>query len=338
VSHSKSSISLERIDEAYASIPRIFRDSPQFVDEGLTRQLGLRLLCKVECLNPIRSFKGRGAWYFLAGEGRTSEPLVAASAGNFGQGLAYAARELGQRVIIFAATTADPAKLARMRALNAEVRLAGTDFDEAKDEAKRFAEQHGLKFIEDGREPAIALGAGTIALELCQWPEPIDAVIVPVGNGALINGIGRWMRGHAPGCQVLGACAAGAPAMALSWRSRQLCTTAAAETIADTIAVRNPVPEALDEMQAGVDEMILVNEHELRAAVRILHQELGLTVEPSGAASLAVAIQVASRFQDRLVAIVISGGNLTPSLQSELLKLPPELASRLKQILDTPDA
>ena len=144
-------------------------------------------------------------------------------------------------------------------------------------------------------------------------------MIVPVGNGALINGIGRWMRGHAPGCQVLGASAAGAPAMVLSWRSAQLCTTAAAETIADTIAVRNPVPEALEEMQATVDELIQVSEDGLRAAVRLLHQELGLVVEPSGAASLAVAIQVASRFHDRLVAIVISGGNLAPSLQSELL-------------------
>ena len=96
--------------------------------------MGLRLLCKVECLNPIRSFKGRGAWYFLTGEGRTSNPLVAASAGNFGQGLA-AARELGLRVDFVAATSFDPAKVARMRALNAEVRLAGIDFDAAKDEA-----------------------------------------------------------------------------------------------------------------------------------------------------------------------------------------------------------
>jgi threonine dehydratase len=314
LSHPDSSLSLDRIGDAYQLIPAIFRDSPQFVSEPLGRQLGCRVLCKVECLNPIRSFKGRGACYFLARAGSTAGPLVTASAGNFGQGLAYAAREYGQRLVIYAATTADPAKVARMRAFGAEVRLAGTDFDAAKEEARLFAHQHNLRFIEDGREAAIAEGAGTIALELCQWPEPIDAVIVPVGNGALINGIGRWMRAHAPGCRVIGVCAEGAPAMALSWRSGQFCTTAAAHTAADTIAVRVPIPEALQEMQTTVDDMELVREDQVRDGVRLLHQELGLVVEPSGAASLAGAAQVSPSYQDRLVAIIISGGNLAPSL------------------------
>lgn len=271
----------------------------------------------MECVNPIRSFKGRGAWYFLAREGPSSGPLVTASAGNFGQGLAYAARECGRRLVVFAATTADAAKVARIRALGADVRLAGADFDDAKEEARRFAEQHGLGFVEDGREPAIAEGAGTIALELCRWSEPIDAVIVPVGNGSLINGIGRWMRSHAPGCRMIGACAEGAPAMALSWRSGRPCTTDRAETAADTIAVRIPVPQALHEMQATVDEMVLVGEARLREAVRLLHKELGLLVEPAGAASLAVALQEASVYRDRLVAVVISGGNLNPDLMRE---------------------
>jgi threonine dehydratase len=319
ISHASSSLSPTQIEEAYALIPRIFRDSAQFVCEGLSRQLGFQVLCKVECINPIRSFKGRGAWYLLAREARTAEPLVAASAGNFGQGLAYAARECGQRLILFAATTADPAKVARMRSLEAEVRLAGIDFDAAKGEARRFAEQHGLRFIEDGREPAIAEGAGTIALELCQWPQPIDAVIVPVGNGALIGGIGRWMRARAPGCRVIGACAEGAPAMAQSWQSGRVCTTATAETAADTIAVRIPVPQALQEMRATVDEMVLVSEDRLREAVRRLHRELGLVVEPAGAASLAVAMETASRHRGQLVAVVISGGNLAPSLMRDWL-------------------
>jgi threonine dehydratase len=303
-----SSLSLERIRESYALIPAIFRDSPQFVAEGLSRQLGLRVLCKVECINPIRSFKGRGAWYFLAREGRSAEPVVAASAGNFGQGLAYAARERGQRVVVFAATTADAMKVARMRLWDADVRLWGDDFDSAKEAARRFALEHRLRFIEDGREPAIAEGAGTIALELCRWSEPIDAVIVPVGNGALINGIGRWMRAHAPVCRVIGACAQGAPAMADSWRSGRLCTTPKAETAADTIAVRIPVPEALREMRTTVDEMILVSEDRLQEAVALVYRELGLVVEPAGAASLAATIETAPRFRDRLVAVVLSGG------------------------------
>jgi threonine dehydratase len=313
-SHSDSSLSLDRIREAYEGIPRVFRDTPQFLSEGLSRQLDCRVLCKVECINPIRSFKGRGAGYFLAREGPTAQPMVTASAGNFGQGLAYAARESGQRLVIFAATTADPAKVARMRAFGAEVRLVGTDFDAAKDEARSFAHRHDLRFIEDGGEPAIAEGAGTIALELGQWREPIDAVIVPVGNGALISGIGRWMHAHAPGCRVIGVCAEGAPAMAESWRSGELCTTDSTATAADTIAVRIPVPQALHEMRTAVDDLVLVGEDRLHDAVRRLHRELGLVVEPSGAASLAAAIQLSPQSRDRLVAIIISGGNLAPAL------------------------
>jgi threonine dehydratase len=309
-----SLLSLDRIREAYECIPAIFRDSPQFVSEGLSRQLGCRVLCKVECVNPIRSFKGRGAWYFLAREGTSPEPIVTASAGNFGLGLAYAARERGQRLVIFAATTADPAKVARMRDFGADVRLAGLDFDAAKDEARGFAAHHHLRFIEDGREPAIAEGAGTIALELCRWPEPIDSVVVPVGNGGLASGIGHWIHAHIPACRVIGVGAEGAPAMALSWRSRQMCTTVAAETVADTIAVRIPIAQALSELQTAIDDMVLVTDDALRDSVRLLHSELGVVVEPSGAASLAALLQLDRRGPERLVAIVISGGNLAPAL------------------------
>jgi threonine dehydratase len=102
--------------------------------------------------------------------------------------------------------------------------------------------------------------------------------------------------------------------MAESWRSRRVCTTAETATAADTIAVRVPVPEALHEMQTAVDEMVLVGEDALRAAVGLLHRALGLVVEPSGAASLAAAVQLSSSYHDRLVAIIISGGNLAPAL------------------------
>ncbi|HZW30662.1 MAG TPA: pyridoxal-phosphate dependent enzyme, partial [Isosphaeraceae bacterium] len=219
-----------------------------------------------------------------------------------------------QRLIIFAAVTADAEKVARMRALGAEVRLAGPDFDAAKEEARAFAGREKLRFVEDGREPAIAEGAGTIALELARWPEPIDAFFVPVGNGALIGGVGRWMHAQAPGCRVIGVCAAGAPAMAQSWRSGQICTTATTATAADTIAVRNPVPAALHEMRTAADEVATVGDDALREAVHRLHRELGLVVEPSGAAGLAAVLNGGSEYRDRLVAILISGGNLAPAL------------------------
>lgn len=292
-------------------IDPVFRQTPQFISETLSHRVGLRVLCKVECVNPIRSFKGRGASYYFHGQAADAKPLVAASAGNFGQGLAFAARQRGRRVILFAATTANPLKVQRMQALGAEVRLFGEDFDAAKAAAREFAEAQQFPFIEDGREPAIAEGAGTIALEWCQWPEPIDAALVPVGNGALVNGIGRWMKARAPACRVIGVCAAPAPSMADSWRAGRVCETASAQTIADGIAVRVPVPEAVAELAHTVDDMVLVADDRIREAMRLLHQELGLVVEPAGAAGLAAALDLRHQLAGQLVAVPICGGNLT---------------------------
>jgi threonine dehydratase len=308
----ESRTSLERIREAAGVIDPVFRDTPQFAAESLSERLGMRLLCKVECINPIRSFKGRGTDYYLHRDSTANGPLVSASAGNFGQGLAYAALRRNRPLIIFAATTANPLKIRRMRALGADVRIAGNDFDAAKGTARDFAASNQLQFVEDGREPAIAEGAGTIAVELCRWPEPLDAILVPVGNGALIGGVGHWMKAHAPACRVIGVCAARAPAMAESWRAGAVRLTDSADTIADGIAVRVPVPEALAEMAHFVDEMVLVSEERLLEAMQVCHEELGLVTEPAGAAGLAAALDLRDLLAGRLVAVPICGGNLTP--------------------------
>jgi threonine dehydratase len=311
---SGSTLSLDRIREACDLIPPVFRDTPQFESDALSRRLGRPVLCKVECVNPIRSFKGRGACTFLAREAASDLPLVTASAGNFGQGLAYAAALRGQPLVIFAATTANPAKVERMRALGADVRLAGDDFDAAKDEARAFAARQGLRFVEDGREPSIAEGAGTIGVELGRWPEPIAAVVLPVGNGALINGVGRWLHAQRPDSRIIGVCPDRSPAMADSWRSGRVCTTPTAETAADGIAIRVPIPEAVEEMRTAADDVVLVTEESLRGAVRLLHHELGLVAEPSGAAALAAVSQLGELVPDGLVAVVITGGNLAADL------------------------
>lgn len=310
-------ISTVRIEEAARVIDPVFLNSPQFVSESLSARLGTRLLCKVESINPIRSFKGRGTGYFVhqlaggeAGEG--SRPhLVCASAGNFGQGLAYAARGRGLPVTIFAAETANPLKIEMMRASGARVELAGEDFDEAKAAAKEFAEGAGAVYVEDGREPAIAEGAGTIGLELTRWPEPLDVVVIPLGNGALLAGIGSWLRAHSPGTRVVGVCAEGAPSMAESWRVGRLIETERAETIADGIAVRVPIAEALEDLRGVVDDVITVADETILRAMRLLHQELGLVIEPAGAVGAAAVLADRERFAGRLVATPLCGGNLT---------------------------
>src|SRR4051812_10561437 len=161
---------VDLIREPARRIAPVSRDSPQFVSEPLGDRLGMRLLCKVETTNPIRSFKGRGCDYLLRWLGPACGPLVTASAGDFGPGVAYAARSRGVRVAIFAAETASAVKVERMRALGAELRLIGHDLDAAKHAARAWAAGAGLRFVEDGREPEIAAGAGTIAVELLRWP------------------------------------------------------------------------------------------------------------------------------------------------------------------------
>jgi peptide deformylase len=306
-----------RISLASMEIDPVFLGTPQVVNETLAEELGMTVVAKVETLNPIRSFKGRGADWFL----RTSEatPVVCASAGNFGQGLAYAARARGLPCTVFASEQANPLKVERMRALGADVRLLGDDFDAAKEAARRHADQEGLRFVEDGAEPAIAEGAGTIAAELGAHRGLVDAVFVPVGNGALITGMGAWMKAFAPHTAVIGVCASGAPSMAESWRAGEPRPTAGTNTIADGIAVREPVPQAVEDTRTLVDDMILVDDEDVIRAMRLAHRHLGLVVEPAGAAGLAAADRHRERFAGQTVGIPLCGGNVTASQITEWL-------------------
>jgi threonine dehydratase len=170
------------------------------------------LLFKIETLNPIRSFKGRGAELFAATELAAGTPLVCASAGNFGQALAYAAGRRGYACTVFTAEAASPMKIAAMRRLGAEVRMAGADFEAAKEAACQHAAVVGAHFVEDGAEPAIAEGAGTIGLELAVAAE-LDSVVVPLGDGALLAEVGAALRHVAPATRIIAVVAAGAPAM-----------------------------------------------------------------------------------------------------------------------------
>lgn len=269
------------------------------------------MVLKVETINPIRSFKGRGTDFLVAGMPAGSSTLVCASAGNFGQGLAYAARKRGFHAVVFAAENANPLKLDRMRQLGADVRLAGSDFDEAKQVACAFALGTGARFIEDGREPEISEGAGTIAVELGGWPHAFDFALVPLGNGALLAGMGTWMKATAPATRRIGVCAAGAPSMALSLQQGRLESTASISTIADGIGVREPVPEALADLANVVDEVLLVEDQALIEAMQLVFREHGLMIEPAGVAGLAAAMVFRERFRGARVVTPLCGGNLT---------------------------
>ncbi len=159
------------IRAALATLDPVFASAPQFVHDGLSERAGRPVVVKVETVNPIRSFKGRGTWHAvreLVGEGALGpdRPLVAASTGNFGQGVAYAGRSFGVPVTVFADERANPRKLDRIRALGATVRQAGHDFDAAREAAESHARAAGAWLLVDGESAAIAVGAGTLAVEV----------------------------------------------------------------------------------------------------------------------------------------------------------------------------
>jgi threonine dehydratase len=304
-------LSVESIDRAAREIDPVFLHSPQFQADALGDALGVRVVVKVESVNPIRSFKGRGADFFAQHVSDPAQPLVCASAGNFGQGLAWTARKHGLTCEVFAATSANELKVERMRALGARVQLAGRDFDAAKTEARAHAERVGARFVEDGREPAIAEGAGTIAVELSAWPERFDSVIVPLGNGALLGGVATWIKAVAPETQLIGVCAARAPAMERSWRAGRAIETTDADTMADGIAVRVPVPQALETLHGVVDDIALVTEESLRDACRLVSATVGVLSEPAGAAGVAALLQYRGRWSRGVVATVLCGSNVS---------------------------
>lgn len=313
-------LSLERIAHAATVIDPVFLDSPQYRVESLDIALGCRCVVKVETLNPIRSFKGRGTENLAASlHGRPH--LVCATAGNFGQGLAYSARKRALPLTIFSALNASPMKVERMRSLGAEVRLAGEDFEAAHAAAVSFAAERGLRLVEDGRDPAIAEGAGTIGMELLGWPETLDAIVVPVGDGALLAGVARWLKAQRPATQVIGVCASGAPAMERSWRRGEVLELGRAHTIADGIAIRVPFAEALLDLQGLVDDMILVGDDAIVSAMRVAHEELGLVLEPAGAAGLAAVLSFRERFRGATVATIFTGGNITPAQMQRWLSV-----------------
>ena len=312
-------VTLDGIRRAGQGIDPAFLDSPQLESAPLSEAVGARLVLKVETLNPVRSFKGRGADWFVASlvadaaaRGAPPPRVVCASAGNFGQGIADAARRRGARATVYAAHTANTLKVARMRALGAEVRLAGDDFDAAKDAARAAAAAEGVPFVEDGRELAVTEGAGTMGLELARWPAPLDVALVPLGNGALLAGVGHALRALSPGTRIVAVCAAGAPSMAHSLREGRVVETESADTIADGIAVRVPVPEALDDLRGVVDEVVLVDDAAIREAMRLVHRHVGLVVEPAGVVGVAAALAHPALARGALAATPLCGGNLTP--------------------------
>jgi peptide deformylase len=310
-------LSLQHIADAARTIDPVFRDTPQFESEPLSALAGCLLTLKVETLNPLRSFKGRGAGYLMTQRLARAErgPIVCASAGNFGQAMAYLCRRHGIALTVFSAETANALKLDRMRALGADVRLHGADFDAAKESAREFAIATGTSMVEDGFDPAIAEGAGSIGVELLARGDAWDAIVVPIGDGALVGGIARWVKAASPSTEVIGVVAQGASAFARSWRKGPgagIVVDTAFSTIADGIAVRAPIAASVADLHGIVDDIVEVDDATMIRAMQAAHRHAGIVLEPAGAAGIAAVLADPQRFSGSRVATVLTGGNVTP--------------------------
>jgi threonine dehydratase len=276
---------------------------------------------KREDVHELGAFKWRGALPTIQKFQRDgASAVVTASTGNHGAAVAWASQRLGLRAMVYAPVGASLAKLALIDRLGAEIRLIGTDFDFAKEDGKRFAAEARLPFFEDGVEPTQYEGYGTIAEEILdQLPTPPAALVVPVGNGALICGIGQALRRRTAGTRLIGVVAKEAPVMALSFDARRPVECETMATFADGLAVRVAIPEAVALVNAVVDRMLRVSERQIAVGVGDFAKS-GIRVEGAAAAGLAALPELSD--VDGPVVLVVTGRNIDDALYQRAVEHP----------------
>ena len=282
---------------------------------------GRPVYLKREDMHELGAFKWRGALPTLAAFAATgAEGVVTASTGNHGIATAWAAGRLGLRAVVFAPRAASPRKLALVEANGAELRLLGRDLDEAKEAAREYAHAEELRFFEDGRERTQYEGYRVIAAEvLDQLDEPPGALVVPVGNGALLGGIGLELCDRSRDTARVGVVPRAAPVMAESWEAGEAFVAESAETIADGLAVRVAIPLAVAVLGEVASRMVLVSERAMAGAMTAL-ADAGITVEPSAAATLAALPEVED--VEAPVVLVLTGRNVDDALLTRARERP----------------
>ena len=304
-------LSMDKIRQAIPLIDPSFLNTPQFISKGLSDHFDCQLTVKIETLNPIKSFKGRGAETLIS-QAAPDKAIVCASAGNFGQAMAYACQKKKIPLTVFASKNANTYKIEMMRSFGATVLLMGEDFDEAKIIAKTHAKKLQLRFVEDSQDIETLAGAGTIGLELLNLPYTLDALLISLGNGALLGGIGRVIKELSPQTELIAVQSEGAPAMIESIRSQKLISHPSVNTISDGIAIRLPVKQSLLDLEHLIDDTLLVSDRTTLKAMKLLHQHLGIVSEPSAAVGIAAILDNKDRWRNKKVGAVICGSNLTP--------------------------
>ena len=316
------SVTLSSIQAARARISEAIYVSPCQLSHSLSELTGLPLHLKLENLQLTGSFKERGALNKLLtlSETERKRGVIAASAGNHAQGVAYHAAALGIRAQIVMPLATPQIKVAATRGYGAEVVLYGANYDEACEEALRRRAEEGRTFIHPFDDPEVISGQGTIGLELLEQVPEIEAVVVPIGGGGLIGGIGCALKETNPRIRVIGVESECLPSMLRAREAGAPVTIAAEATIADGIAVRRAGDLTLPLVSRYVDEIVTVDDEEIASAILLLLEQEKTLAEGAGAAALAAVVQSKTNLRHRRTVVLVCGGNIDVTLLAKIIE------------------
>lgn len=316
-------IDVAKIYEAQERIKEVVVETPFSYAPLLSNISGSHVYLKKENLQATGAFKIRGAFNKLSSlsEEALQRGIIAASAGNHAQGVAFAAKHFDAEATIVMPESTPLNKVDGVKLYGANVILAGANYDEAFKYATDHGKANGLVFIHPFEDEEVIAGQGTIALELLKCHEDIDAVLVPIGGGGLISGIGSAIKAIRPDIEVIGVSAAGAPALTRSFRERRVIDSVSVRTIADGIAVRDTSSITLGHMLECVDRIVSVDDEEIASAILFLLERQKLVVEGAGAVGVAVLLhKKLPHLKGKKVAVILSGGNMDVTLLSVIIE------------------
>ena len=287
---------------------------------ALERLVGTELYVKHENHNPTGAFKVRGGINLVSrlSDDERRRGVIAASTGNHGQSVAYASRLFGVSAIICAPAAANPVKVEAMQDLGAEVILDGERYDDSRRNADRLAREHGYRYIHSGDEPLLIAGVGTHTLEVLQEQPRIDTVMVPIGGGSGAAGACIAAKAVNPEIKVIGVQSDQAQSAYLSWKSGSL-QDSPNRTRAEGLSTAAPFELPQRIMRRLLDDFVLVSDDEIDAATALMIEKTRTLVEAAGAAALAGALKLRNQLRGRRLALICSGGNISPAQLKALL-------------------
>jgi threonine dehydratase len=315
-------MTIERIEQAHKTIQQVLNYTPLSATQTSSQMSGAQLYMKCENLQKTGSFKVRGAYNKIAMlvKEQPVKQVVASSAGNHAQGVAFAASALGIASTIVMPLTAPIAKITATKGYGAQVVLSGSCYDDAYAKACEIQQESGAVFVHAFDDEDVIAGQGSIAIEILHELPTVDTVLVPSGGGGLLAGVASYLKLVNPRIKVIGVQAEGADAIVKSFKEKKNVSTPRVSTIADGIAVKSPGKLTLDYINRYVDDMVTVSDDDIAESILLLLERSKMVVEPAGAVTLAAAIGRKLDIAGKRTVCVLSGGNIDVSMIHKIVQ------------------